>query len=94
VGVVIALEAASRVSGVSSPLLPKFVHHSKFSYKQGNLVVGNAFVLFIESYSKRRQSKFQRRSDDVSGVSIMSINTSTSNQSFTSKENIMIMRPL
>jgi hypothetical protein len=94
VGVVIALEAASRVSGVSSPLLPKFVHHPKFSCKQGNLVVGNAFVLFIGSCSKRRQIKFQRRWDDVCGVSIMSINTSTSNQSFTSKENIMIMRPL
>jgi hypothetical protein len=54
VGGVATLEAAP---GVSSPLLPKLVHHPKFPYKQGNIIVGNALVLLIRSYNKRRQSK-------------------------------------
>jgi hypothetical protein len=58
---VIALKIAPRVSGASSPLLLKLVHHPKFSCKQGNLVIGNALILLIRSYSKRRQSKLQRR---------------------------------
>jgi hypothetical protein len=61
VGGVTALKAAPGVLGASSPLLLKLVHRPNFSYKQGNLVVGNALVLLIESYNKRRQSKLQRR---------------------------------
>jgi hypothetical protein len=59
-GCVATLEIATGVSGVSSPLLLKLVHRSKFPYKQGNLVVRNALVLLIRRYSKRRQSKLQR----------------------------------
>jgi hypothetical protein len=44
VGGVAALEAASGVSRVSSSLLPKLVHHTKFLCKQGNLIVRNALV--------------------------------------------------
>jgi hypothetical protein len=90
VGGVAALKATSGVSGVSSPLLPKLVHRLKFPYKQDNLIIGNALVLLIKSCSKRRQSKLQRRWDSVGGVSIMTTKTSTSNQSLTSKESIMI----
>jgi hypothetical protein len=61
VGGITAFKTAPGVLGVSSPLLPKLVHHLKFPCKQGNLIVGNALVLLIESYSKRRQSKLQRR---------------------------------
>jgi hypothetical protein len=57
VGGVTALETNPGVSGASSPLLPKLVHYPKFSYKQDNLVVGNAVILLIKSCSKRRQSK-------------------------------------
>jgi hypothetical protein len=54
VGGVTALEATLGVSGASSNLLLKLVHHPKFPYKQGNLVVGNALILLVESYCKRR----------------------------------------
>jgi hypothetical protein len=60
VGGATALEIAPRVSGASSPLLLKLVHCPKFHCKQGNLVIGNALILLIESCSKRRQSKLQR----------------------------------
>jgi hypothetical protein len=56
-GGVTALEATSGVSGASSPLLLNLVHHLKFPYKQGNHVIGNALILLIGSYSKRKQSK-------------------------------------
>jgi hypothetical protein len=56
VGGVAALKVAPGVSG-PSPLLLKLVHRPKFSCKQDNLIVGNALILLIESYSKRRQSK-------------------------------------
>jgi hypothetical protein len=61
VGGVAALEAAIGVKGVSSPLLLKLVHHSKFPCKQGNLIIENDLILLIRSYNKRRQSKLQRR---------------------------------
>jgi hypothetical protein len=53
VGSVAALKVAMRVSGVSSPLLLKLVHHPKFCCKQDNLIVGNALILLIESCIKR-----------------------------------------
>jgi hypothetical protein len=90
VGGVAALEAAPGVLGVSSPLLPKLVHHLKFLYKQGNLIIKNALVLLIRSYSNIRQNKLQKTWDSVGGVSIMATNTSTSNKNFTSKVSIMI----
>jgi hypothetical protein len=58
VGDVATLEATPRVSGTSSSLL-KPVHRPKFPSKQGNLVIGNALILLIESYRKRRQRKLQ-----------------------------------
>jgi hypothetical protein len=61
VGGVATLEAAPRVLEVLSPLLLKLVQCPKFPCKQGNLVIGNALILFIRSYSKRRQRKLQRR---------------------------------
>jgi hypothetical protein len=54
VGGVTAHEAAPGVSGASSPLLQKLVHHPKFSCKQGNLIIENALILLIRSCSKRR----------------------------------------
>jgi hypothetical protein len=57
---VVGLEAALRVLGVSSPLLPKLVHRPKFSCKQNNLVIKNALILFIRICNKRRKNKLQR----------------------------------
>jgi hypothetical protein len=62
VGVVILLPLREvRVLRVYSPLLSKLMHFPKFPYKQCNLIIGNALVLLIESYSKRIQNKLQRR---------------------------------
>jgi hypothetical protein len=58
---VTALETNLGVFGVSFPLLLKLVQCPKFPCKQGNLIFKNALILLIESYSKRRQSKLQRR---------------------------------
>jgi hypothetical protein len=59
VGGVTTVEAAPGVSRVSSPLLPKLVHRPKFSWKQGNIVIGNALVLLNGNYNKGRQRKHE-----------------------------------
>jgi hypothetical protein len=88
VGSVTALEAAPRWS---PPLLVELKKGSVLPLQQGNLVIGDALVLLIRSCDQIRQGKLQSRWDSgVGGVSIMATNTSTSNQSFTSKRSIMI----
>jgi hypothetical protein len=88
VGSVTALEAAPRWS---PPLLVELKKGSVLPLQQGNLVIGDALVLLIRSCDQIRQGKLQSGWDSgVGGVSIIATNTSTSNQSFTSKRSIMI----
>jgi hypothetical protein len=80
VGGVATLKAAL---GWSPPLLVELMQGVKLPCQQGNLVIRDALVLLIRSCS-------QRRWDSVGGVSIMTTNTSNSNQSFISKRSIMV----
>jgi hypothetical protein len=54
---VITLKAAPE----RSPLLAKLVQGTELPRRQSNLLIGDALILLIRSYSKRRQSKLQRR---------------------------------
>jgi hypothetical protein len=76
--------------GWSPPLLAEIVQGTELPCQQSNLIVGDALVLLIQSYSQRRQGKLQSRWDSVSGFRIKTTNMNTSNQSFTSKGSIMI----
>jgi hypothetical protein len=58
VGGVAALKAAPRRP---PPLLTEPVQSSELSHQQGDLVVGDALILLIRSYTQGRQSKLQRR---------------------------------
>jgi hypothetical protein len=85
---VTALKAAPRRS---RPLLAKPMQSSELSRQQGDLVIRNALVLLIRSCTHGRQNKLQSRwVSSVGGVSHMTINTSTSNQSLTRERRIMI----
>jgi hypothetical protein len=89
---VVALEAAPRWS---PPLLTELVQDTKLPCQQGDLVVGDALILLIRSYDQRRQDKLQSRWDSsIGGVSIITINMSTSNQTLTSKRSIIIWMTL
>jgi hypothetical protein len=58
VGGVAALEVAPRRS---PPLLTELVQGAELSRQQGDLIVGDALILFIRSCSQRRQDKHQHR---------------------------------
>jgi hypothetical protein len=58
VGGVTALEAAPRRP---PPLLAEFVQRAELPRQQGDLIVGDALILLIRSYTQGRQSKLQSR---------------------------------
>jgi hypothetical protein len=58
VGDVTALEATPTRP---SPLLVEYVQHAKLPHQQGDLIVGDALVLLINSCTQGRQSKLQSR---------------------------------
>jgi hypothetical protein len=88
VGGVAALKATPRWS---PPLLAELVQGTELSRRQGDLIIDDALVLFIRSYSQRGQGKLQSRwYSGVGGVSIMATNMSTRNQSLTRERNIII----
>jgi hypothetical protein len=92
VGGVAALEAAPRRC---PPLLAEPVQSAELPRQQGDLVVGDALVLLIRSYTQGRQGKLQSRwVSSVGGVNHMATNTSTSNKSLTSKRCIMVRMTL
>jgi hypothetical protein len=70
VGGVTTLEVVPGVSGVSSPLLLRLVHHPKFPCKQSNLTVENALVLLIKSAA--RADKANYKEDEMVLVALVS----------------------
>jgi hypothetical protein len=89
---VAALEAAPRSP---PPLLAESVQCVELPRQQGDLVIRDALVLLIRSYTQGRQSKLQSRwVSSVGGVSHMATNTSTSNKSLNSKRSIMVRMTL
>jgi hypothetical protein len=92
VGGVATLEVSPRRS---PPLLAELVQSAELPHQQGDLIIGDALILLIRSYTQGRQSKLQSRwVSSVGGVSHMATNTSTSNKSFTSKRSIMVQTTL
>jgi hypothetical protein len=92
VGGITTLEAAPRWS---PHLLVEPVQSAELSRQQGNLIVRDALVLLIRSYSQRGQGKLHSRwVSSVGGVSHMATNMSNSNKSLTSKRNIMVWMTL
>jgi hypothetical protein len=86
---VTALEVAPRRS---PPLLVEPVQSAELPPQQGDLVIGDALVLLIRSYTQRGQGKLQSRCvSSVGGVSHMATNTSTSNKRLTSKRGMMTL---
>jgi hypothetical protein len=57
-GGVTALKAAHRRP---SPLLTEYVQSSELSRQQGDLIIGDALILLIRSYTQGRQNKLQSR---------------------------------
>jgi hypothetical protein len=92
VGGVAALEITRRRP---PPLLAESVQRAELPCQQGNLIIGDALVLLIRSWTQERQSKLQSIwVNSVGGVSHMATNMSTSNKSLTSKRSIMVQMTL
>jgi hypothetical protein len=88
VGGVTTLKAAARRPPT---LLAKPVKNLKLSRQQSDLDVRDTLILLIRNYTQGKQNKLKSRwVSSVGGVSHMTTNMSTSNQSLTREGSIMI----